>query len=157
MDTCTTYKCFTTRTLMAGKTVDVFFAALKKLAVLFGGLPEQTFVYAFVAELLAQVKQLLRAFTSIKAMPTEQLLEYVDQKATPLRIMCDQEIRRECSSRYANLQWKKDKGCAVHHLSERDSELNQKQMTFKRGRAHPFFSTPSFDWFWYYVAKCLDG
>ena len=56
--------------------MDVFFVALKKLAVLFGGLPERTFVYAFVAGLPAWVKQLLRVSTSIKAMLTEQLLEY---------------------------------------------------------------------------------
>ena len=66
---------FTTRTLMADETVDVLFAALKKLAVLYRGLPERTFVYMFVAGLLAQVKQLLRASTSIEATPIEQLLE----------------------------------------------------------------------------------
>ena len=60
---------------MAGETVDVFFAALKKLAVLFGGLPEQTFVYAFVDGLPAWVKQLLKASASIEAMPIKQLLE----------------------------------------------------------------------------------
>ena len=56
--------------------VDVFFVALKKLAVLFGELPVWTFVYTFVAGLLAQVKQLLRVSTSIKAMPTEELLKH---------------------------------------------------------------------------------
>ena len=61
---------------MASETVDVFFAALKKLAVLFGGLPELTFVYAFRAGLPAGVKQLLRVSISIEAMLIEQLLEY---------------------------------------------------------------------------------
>lgn len=75
MDPCTAYEHFTTRTLRAGETVDVFFAALKKLAVLFGGLPERTFVYAFVAGLPPRVKQLLRASTSIEATPIEHLLE----------------------------------------------------------------------------------
>ena len=60
---------------MVGETVDVFFAALKKLAVLLGGLPEWIFVYAFVAGLPARVKQLLRVSTSIEAKPIEQLLE----------------------------------------------------------------------------------
>ena len=64
--------CFTTGTLM---TADVFFVVLKKLMLLFGGLPEQTFVYVFVAGLSAWVKELLRVSTSIKAMPIEQLLE----------------------------------------------------------------------------------
>ena len=75
MDPYTPYKCFTTQTLIAGETVDVLLVALKKLAVLFGGLAEQIFVHAFVAGLPAQVKQLLRASTSIKAMLIEQLLE----------------------------------------------------------------------------------
>ena len=75
MDPCTAYKRFTTQTLMAGETVDVFFMALKKLVALFGGLPEQTFVYAFMVGLPARIKQLLRASTSIEAMPIEQLLE----------------------------------------------------------------------------------
>ena len=72
MDPCTVYECFTTQTLIAGETVDVFFVALKKLAVLFGGLPEQALVYVFMAGLLARVKPLLRVSTSIKAM---QLVE----------------------------------------------------------------------------------
>ena len=55
--------------------MDIFFVALKKLVVLFGRLPEWTFVYAFVAGLPAQVKQLLRASTSLEAMSIEQLLE----------------------------------------------------------------------------------
>ena len=49
---------------MAGETVDVFFVALKKLVVLFGGLPEWTFVYAFMAGLPAWGKQQLRVSTS---------------------------------------------------------------------------------------------
>ena len=60
---------------MAGEIVNVLFAALKKLAVLFGGLPEQTFFYMFVAGVQALVKQLLRAYTSIEATLIEQLLE----------------------------------------------------------------------------------
>ena len=55
--------------------MDVF-AALKKPLVLFGGLPEQTFVYALVAGVPAQMKQLLRTSTSIEATPIKQLLEY---------------------------------------------------------------------------------
>ena len=72
---CTAYERFTTRTLMAGDTMDVFLAALKKLAVLLGELHRQTFIYAFVAELPASVNQLLRASRSIKATPIEHLLE----------------------------------------------------------------------------------
>ena len=74
MDPCTAYEHFTTQTLMAGETVGVF-VALKKLAVLFGGLSEWTFVYAFMAWLPAWMKQPLRASTSIEATLIELLLE----------------------------------------------------------------------------------
>ena len=45
MDPCTAYKCLTTQTLVAGKTLDVFFVAIKKMVVLFGELTEQIFIY----------------------------------------------------------------------------------------------------------------
>ena len=73
MDPCTAYECFT---LIAGETVIcLLIVVLKKLVVLFGGIPEWTFVYMFVAEFPAPVKQLLRASTIIRATPIEQLLE----------------------------------------------------------------------------------
>ena len=76
MDPCTAYERFASRKLMPGETVDVFFAGLKKLAVLFGsGVSERTYAYAFVAGLPARVKQLLRASTAISSTPIEQLLE----------------------------------------------------------------------------------
>ena len=71
MDPCTAYGRFTTWTLIAGETVNVFFAALKKLAILFRGFSEPTFIYAFVAGLPDRVKQVLRASTSIEATPIE--------------------------------------------------------------------------------------
>ena len=76
MNPCTVYELFTTQTLMVGETVDVFFAAPKKLAVRFEGLSEQTFVHSFMAALPVLVKQLLRVSTSIEAMLIEQLLEH---------------------------------------------------------------------------------
>ena len=75
MDPCTAYECFSTQTLMAGETVDVFFVTLKKLVVPFGGLSEWTFCYMFVAGLTDQVRQLLSVSTSIEAKLIEQLLE----------------------------------------------------------------------------------
>ena len=74
MDPCTAYERFTTRILMAGETVDVLFAVLKKLAVLFGGLPKLTFVYAFVAGLPARMKQLLRVSTNFETTPINSYL-----------------------------------------------------------------------------------
>lgn len=75
MDPCTAYERFTSRKLMAGETVDVYYAGLKKLGLLFGGVPERTYAYAFVAGLPTRVKQLLRASTTISATPIEHLLE----------------------------------------------------------------------------------
>lgn len=76
MDPCTAYEKFASRKLLPGETVDVFFASLKKLALLFGGgISERAYAYAFVAGLPTRVKQLLRASTNISATTIEHLLE----------------------------------------------------------------------------------
>ena len=79
----------------------------------------------------------------------------MDQKTTPPCIMSDREIRKSVAVIMLTLD-EKDKGCAMRHLLERESGLNQKQTTYGSGRERPFFSTPSFDWSWHYVAKCPD-
>ena len=45
IDPCIAYKRFTSQTLMAGESVDVFFAALKKLVVLFRGFYLNSILY----------------------------------------------------------------------------------------------------------------
>ena len=80
MDPCTVYKHFTIQILMAGKTVDVFMA-LKKLTVLFGGLPERTFVYVFMIELPAQVKQLSEQHQLSNYLSTHRSLLGMKQRA----------------------------------------------------------------------------
>ena len=74
-DPCLAYEKFTARSLHPGETVDVYLAALKKLATLFGGLPERALTYAFLAGLPARVKQLLRASSPIDSVPLDQLLD----------------------------------------------------------------------------------
>ena len=61
VDSFTAYELFVSRRLQPGETVDVFLAELRRLAVLFGGLPNKALVCAFVAGLPESVKQLLRA------------------------------------------------------------------------------------------------
>lgn len=55
------YESFTNRRLQAGESADVFLAALRRLAALFGGVPDRALVCAFVAGLPDSVRQIIRA------------------------------------------------------------------------------------------------
>lgn len=68
IDLCIAYENFSTSTLWPGETMDVYLAAMKKLTILFGGLPERALSYAFLAGLLASVKQILRANSSVDSL-----------------------------------------------------------------------------------------
>ena len=54
------YEQFIGRKLQVGESPDVFLAELRRLASLFGGMPEKGLACAFVAGLLESVQQLLR-------------------------------------------------------------------------------------------------
>lgn len=64
------------------ETVDVYLAALKKLATLFGGLPERALAYAFLAGFPDRVKQLLQANSSVNTLALDKLM---DQSRTILK------------------------------------------------------------------------
>ena len=55
------YEAFSARRLQHGESADVFLADLRRLAELFGGLPDQALVCAFVAGLPDAVRQTIRA------------------------------------------------------------------------------------------------
>ena len=74
LDPCEAYKQFSRRTLRLDESVDEFYAALKKLSSLFGGVPDQTLKYAFVAGLPARTQELLRASADIDSIQTESML-----------------------------------------------------------------------------------
>ena len=55
--------------------MDVYLAELTKLTVLFGGLPEWSLAYKFLAGLPTGVKQLLRASSSIASSSLNDLVD----------------------------------------------------------------------------------
>ena len=61
LDKYAAYEAFSARRLQHGESADVFLADLRRLAELFGGLPDQALVCAFVAGLPDAVRQTIRA------------------------------------------------------------------------------------------------
>jgi hypothetical protein len=73
-DAFSAYETFAARRIEPGETVDVFLAALKKLAKSFGGVPNKTLSCAFVAGLPDSVRHTLRAASRMESMTLEQIL-----------------------------------------------------------------------------------
>ena len=74
VDSFTAYDQFVTRRMQPGRTVDVFLAELRRLAVPFGGLSDKMLACAVVAGLPDTVKQLLRAGTRMDELPLPHIL-----------------------------------------------------------------------------------
>ena len=90
-----------------------------------------------------------------KVWCTSRFKRVCGSKEHPCPALC--VIKRSGGSVVAIMLTHDKKGQESCHASERDLELDQKQMTYERGREHLFFSTHSFNKFWHYIAKCLDG
>lgn len=68
------YEQFITRRLGDGESVDVYLADLRRLAVLFGGMPDTSLACAFVAGLPEAARRTLRASSRIESMDIDQIL-----------------------------------------------------------------------------------
>ncbi|KAK8397100.1 hypothetical protein O3P69_004638 [Scylla paramamosain] len=68
------YDQFVNRRLRAGESPDVYLAELRRLATVFGGMNEKTLACAFVSGLPEEVRQLLKAGSSIEALDLDQIL-----------------------------------------------------------------------------------
>lgn len=73
-DKFTAYEQFEARILRPGETVDVYLADLRKLSVLFGGVPDSAMACVFVQGLPDPVKSLLRSSARADDMSLEELL-----------------------------------------------------------------------------------
>ena len=73
-DKFTAYEKFETRFLRPGETVDVYLADLRRLSVLFGGIPDHVLVCVFVRGLPNPVKRLLQSSSRVDDMTLEELL-----------------------------------------------------------------------------------
>ena len=68
------YDAFSSRRLRTGESADVYLADLKRLATLFGGVPERTLACAFVAGLPDEVRQVIRAGSRAEALTLQSVL-----------------------------------------------------------------------------------
>ena len=68
------YDAFINRRLRAGESADVFLAELRRLAVLFGGVPDRALVCAFVSGLPENVRQVIRAGSRAENLSLEDVL-----------------------------------------------------------------------------------
>lgn len=73
-DKFTAYDQFISRRLRAGESVDVYLSELKRLALLFGGIPDTGLICAFVAGLPDSVRQTMRAGTRIESLTLSEVL-----------------------------------------------------------------------------------
>lgn len=74
MDEHAAYEAFSVRRLRPGEAADVFLADLKRLAALFGGIPERGLCCAFVAGLPEAVRQTLRAGSRAEGLELASVL-----------------------------------------------------------------------------------
>jgi len=74
LNSVTAYKQFAARRLRPGETVDVFLAELRKLAVLFGGMPERGLICAFIAGLPEHAEELLQATSRVDDLGISEIL-----------------------------------------------------------------------------------
>lgn len=74
LDQYAAYDAFSTRRLQRGETADVFLADLRRLAVLFGGIPDRALACAFVAGLPEDVRRAVRAGSRAEKLDLASLL-----------------------------------------------------------------------------------
>ncbi|KAF0307742.1 Retrovirus-related Pol polyprotein from transposon 297 [Amphibalanus amphitrite] len=73
-DPFTAYEAFVSRRLQHGESADVFLADLRRLAALFGGVPDRMLVCAFVAGLPETTRQVIRAGTRAESLELASVL-----------------------------------------------------------------------------------
>lgn len=74
LDQYAAYEMFAARRLMPGESADVFLADLRRLAALFGGVPERALACAFVAGLPDTVRQTIRAGSKAEGLDLSTVL-----------------------------------------------------------------------------------
>lgn len=74
MDSFAAYDAFRCRRLRGGESADVFLSDLRRLAVLFGGVPDSALLCAFVSGLPGSVRQAIRAGSRAESLNLDDVL-----------------------------------------------------------------------------------
>ena len=91
------YDAFSSRRLQAGESADVYLADLRRLATLFGGVPDRTLACAFVAGLPDEARQIIRAGSRAEALSLQSVL------ARTGAILSDDRVAAAAAARGGNL------------------------------------------------------
>ena len=86
MDSFAAYDAFGCRRLRDGESPDVFLADLRRLAVLFGGVPDRALVCAFVSGLPDSARQIIRAGSRAESLTLQDVL------ARARSVLSDQQL-----------------------------------------------------------------
>ena len=74
MDSLAAYDAYASRRLQPGESVDVYLADLRRLATLYGGVPDRALACAFIAGLPDSVRSTIRAGTRAEALELASIL-----------------------------------------------------------------------------------
>lgn len=89
MDSFAAYDAFCCRRLRGGESPDVFLSDLRRLAVLFGGVPDRALVCAFVAGLPDCARQVIRAGSRAESLSLDDVLTRARSVLSDQRMSAD--------------------------------------------------------------------
>ena len=95
LDQYAAYEAYAVRRLMPGESADVFLADLRRLAELFGGVPERALACAFVAGLPDSVRQTIRAGSRADGLDLDSVL------ARARAVLSDERLSTAAAARRA--------------------------------------------------------
>lgn len=110
MDPLAAYDAYASRRLQPGESVDVYLADLRRLATLYGGVPDRALACAFIAGLPDNVRSTIRAGTRAEALDLPSIIartravlsdERVSWAAGAAREEASKEVQRKLAVRQA--------------------------------------------------------
>lgn len=116
MDPLAAYDAFTSRRLQAGESADVYLADLRRLASLYGGVPDRALACAFIAGLPEAVRHTIRAGTRAESLDLASIVTRTRAVLSDERVWMAAAVAREPSKserRGAATRWRPPSRCWV--------------------------------------------
>ena len=101
MDRLAAYDAYASRRLQPGESADVYLADLRRLASLYGGVPESALACAFISGLPDAVRKTIRAGTRAEALDLASILARARAVLSDERVAVAAAVAREDTSRRA--------------------------------------------------------
>ena len=128
------YEAFTSRRIQPGESADVFLADLRRLAALFGGVPERALACAFVAGLPDTVRQTIRAGSRAEGLDLACVL------ARARAVLSDERVAAAAVAQRARLPYNRPPKTTQSDQSSRGRPLRRCWICKELG--HISFSCP---------------